>query len=94
MSIQVDFTLTLLAKDAILELKDGIWQSFPANEVMTSSSFYFYPKHRQNNLLLFYHSTLSNLRVVYKLWKYDRESINPAKWPFPFVVEPSQKTEA
>jgi hypothetical protein len=31
MPLQVDFTVTLMARDAILELKDGIWQSFPAN---------------------------------------------------------------
>lgn len=94
MSLQVDYAVILLTKNAVIQLKDGIWQNFPANQMVTSSSFYFYPRHNQHNLLLFYHSILTNLRVIYKLWRYDTDGINPSTWPFPFIVDPSQKTQS
>ena len=34
-----------MVKNSIIELKDGIWQSYAENTIATSSNFYFYPKH-------------------------------------------------
>lgn len=31
MDIEIDITLTLLVRDAIIELKDGLWQSYNEN---------------------------------------------------------------
>lgn len=41
----LDVTLTLLTRDAIVELKDGFWESFPIKEMTSSFHFYFLPKH-------------------------------------------------
>lgn len=95
MSIPVDFSLTLLSRNAVIELKDGIWQSFPSNYMMsTASSFYFYPRHNNSNILILYHAPMASTRVVYKLWRYDMDRINPAEWPFPLVVNPSEQVQA
>ncbi len=92
MSISVDFSLTLLSRNAVIELKDGIWQSFPSNYMMaTTSSFYFYPRHNNSNILILYHAPMTNTRVAYKLWRYDMDKINPIEWPFPFVVSPNEQ---
>ncbi len=31
MDVEVDLTITLLTTDAIIELKDGIWQTYDIN---------------------------------------------------------------
>lgn len=95
MNITVDFSLTLLSRNAIIELKDGIWQSFPSNYMMsTSSSFYFYPRHNNSNILFLYHAPMAKTRVAYKLWRYDMDKINPVEWPFPFVVDANEQLHA
>ena len=45
MDSEVDLTLNLMVKNSIVELKDGIWQSYAENAIASSSNFYFYPKH-------------------------------------------------
>lgn len=32
-------------RDSIIELKDGIWQSYLENTIASSANFYFNPKH-------------------------------------------------
>jgi hypothetical protein len=29
MDVEIDFSVTLLTRNAIVELKDGVWQAFP-----------------------------------------------------------------
>jgi hypothetical protein len=72
-----------MVRNSIIELKDGIWQSFSENTLINSAHFYFYPKHKDKNLVLLYHSSISNLRLFYNLWKTDEKSISPLFWPFP-----------
>ena len=83
MDKEVDFTVTLLTKESVMEVKDGIWLALPATYLSTTSNFYFYPHHSDHNILIYYHSTLTNLRVSYLLWKYDSDSLAPSSWPFP-----------
>ena len=45
MKIEVDFSLLLLMKNAVLELKDGLWQALPENLLTSTTNFYFYPRH-------------------------------------------------
>lgn len=77
MDIEVDITINLLSRNALLELKDGIWQSYPENYMTASSSFYFYPRHAKKNIYIYYHTTLSSLKVAYRLWSYNKNEINP-----------------
>ena len=88
MKVEVDFNLVLYTKNAIIELKDGIWESYPATQMMTSSSFYFYPRHNTSNTLILFHSPMVRTRVATRLFRYDIDNVNMAEWPFPFLVDP------
>jgi hypothetical protein len=33
MSVEIDVTITLMIKDSIIELKDGIWNSYKVNNI-------------------------------------------------------------
>ena len=60
---------------------------------MTSSNFYFYPRHNNSDILVLFHSPTARTRVISKLFRYDTNNINMAEWPFPFLVDPfSQNT--
>ena len=87
MPVEADITITLVTDNAIIELKDGIWQSYAVNDVTTSSHFYFLPKHQNHSATIFYKPSVVDLRVVYSIWKSDDLSISPAEWPFPMTVE-------
>lgn len=34
-----------MVSDAIVELKDGIWQTYDINQAAATAHFYFLPKH-------------------------------------------------
>jgi hypothetical protein len=40
--------------------------------MISTSSFYFYPHHNDKNILIFYHTSLENVHMSYKLWRYDK----------------------
>lgn len=71
----------------MIELKDGIWQSYAVNDVTSSSHFYFLPKHINHSATIFYKPSIVDLRIVYSIWKSDDLSINPSEWPFPTTLE-------
>jgi hypothetical protein len=83
MPMEVDLTITLLTRNSVIELKDGIWQSYSENTIISSAHFYFYPKHLDKNVVIIYHSRIESLKLTYNLWKTDSQSINPLYWPFP-----------
>lgn len=79
---EVDLVITHLVQQAIVELKDGVWQSFPLTFLTSELQFYFVPKHPKKSVNIMYNSTDSVLTLGYKLWKTD-DKFNPSKWPFP-----------
>ena len=83
MEVEADVTLTLMVRDVVVELKDGIWQTYDINEASSTAHFYFLPKHQKHSISIFYHSYNVNLRISYTLWKSDDTSIAMSKWPFP-----------
>ena len=83
MNVEVDVTITLMEENAVVELKDGIWQTYDINEAASTAHFYFLPKHIKHSLSIFYHSFNIDLKITYKLWKSDDTSIDISKWPFP-----------
>ena len=87
MDVELDLTLTLMSKDAIIELKDGIWQNYQHNKVAATSHFYFLPKHQNKSVTIFYKSSYIDLKVMYSVWQTDDTSINPAEWPFPTQIQ-------
>ena len=68
MNVEVDVTLTLLVKNSVIELKDGIWQSFLTNTIAETSHFYFIPKEFDHSLYIMYRSKLVDLSLNYTLW--------------------------
>lgn len=83
MSVVIDITVTLMVKDSIIELKDGIWNSYQINAIAENTNFYFLPKNKNRSITILYRSDFVDLKVMYTLWKTDDKSINPAEWPFP-----------
>ena len=67
--VQVDLTITLLVRDGIIELKDGIWQSYLQQTIANSAHFYFYPRHKNKNTVIYFRSKFNDLKMVYKVWK-------------------------
>lgn len=72
-----------MTRNAFIQLKDGIWQSYPESSMISFTRFYFYPKHIDKNVLILYHSSITGLKMTYNLWKTDSQAITPLEWPFP-----------
>jgi hypothetical protein len=72
-----------MIQDSIIELKDGIWQSFSLTVTTSSTHFYFAPKHQNKSITILYNTTYQRLRLSYKLWKNTESRFDPSKWPFP-----------
>lgn len=89
MGIELDVTLTLMIKDSIIELKDGVWNSFKETEVSKTSHFYFLPKHPNKSVTILYRADYVDLKIMYTIWKTDDKSISPAEWPFPTSIKNS-----
>ena len=77
MEVQVDVTITLMMRNAVIELKDGIWQSYQEGTIASDAKFYFYPKHIDKNVVLLYSTPMEDLRIAYSLWKADSKNLNP-----------------
>lgn len=96
MEMEVDVTITLMMRYSIIELKDGIWQSYLEGTIAKDANFYFYPKHNDKNVVLLYYTPMEDLRLTYTLWKSDSKTLNPTEWPFPKVAasdnQPSLRT--
>ena len=75
MEVEADVTITLMVRDVVIELKDGVWQTYDINEAASTAHFYFLPKHQQHSTSIFYHSYYSELQISYSLWKSDDTSI-------------------
>lgn len=77
MDSEIDLTLTLMVKDSVIELKDGLWQSYALNEIASSSHFYFIPKSANKSISIHYRTALVDLGLVYSIWKSDEKNSNP-----------------
>lgn len=58
MEVEVDITITLMMRYSIIELKDGIWQSYLEATVAKDAYFYFYPKHIDKNVVILYSTVM------------------------------------
>jgi hypothetical protein len=83
MSVEADVTITMMMEDAIIELKDGVWQNYNINHLSVTSHFYFIPTHQDHSATIFYKSSFVDLKIMYSLWQTDDKSMSPALWPFP-----------
>lgn len=77
MDIEIDITLTLLVKDSVIELKDGLWQTYAINTIAKTSHFYFLPTTKNSSISVMYKSSLVDIGIAYTIWKSDKESIDP-----------------
>ncbi len=53
--------MTLLTKDSVMELKDGICQTFQLDNLLIKTHFYFLPVHDLNPVKIFFKSTDTNI---------------------------------
>ena len=68
MAIEIDIAITLITRDSVIELKDGIWQNFNLNGVAKTSHFFFHPHHQDKDISLLFKTDDQNLRLKYRLF--------------------------
>lgn len=78
MDMQIDITITLMTKHSVIELKDGLWQTFALNSVASSSHFYFFPQHKDKDVTIIYKNSDTDLRIIYRVYNSLLSHINPA----------------
>lgn len=83
MDIQIDIAITLMESHSIIQLKDGLWQSFSLNNVAKTTHFYFSPKQKKNDIQILFKTTDPALRISYRLFYTGGNMIDPTSWPFP-----------
>ena len=83
MSFEIDLTITLLVKDSVIEIKDGIWQTYSTSSIAQSAHFFYLPKEKNSSISIMYKSYLVTMGIAYALWKFDEKGIDPTSWPFP-----------
>lgn len=83
MEIEIDIAITLMTRHSLIELQEGIWQTFSLNSVAESSHFYFMPEHKDQSINIIYKSTEFDLRLSYKIFNTLYGKILPGEWPFP-----------
>lgn len=74
--------MTLLTADSVMQLKDGVWQTFNVDDLLVNTHFYFVPTHEDNPVKIFFKSTDPNIYLTASLYD-NRQNVNPAEWPFP-----------
>ena len=72
MDIQIEVTITLLVKDSVIELKDGLWQTYALNTVAQTSHFYLLPTTKNSSISILYKSSLVDIGIIYSLWKSEK----------------------
>ena len=78
MDYQIEINLVLMTKHSVIELRDGLWQSFRHNSVSETTHFYFFPRYEENDINIIYKSSEANLRLGYKVFDTLSGKINPA----------------
>ena len=77
MDMQIDITVTLMTKHSVIELKDGLWQTFALNSVASTSHFYFFPQHQDKDVTIIYKNSDTDLRITYRVFSSHKMNINP-----------------
>ncbi len=57
MAHEVEMAVTLMTQDSVMELKDGVWETFRVDELLVRTHFYFTPTHFSNPVKIFFKST-------------------------------------
>ena len=83
MEMEIDIALTLMSRHSVIELKDGVWQSFDLNSIAKTAHFYFYPRNMNDDISLLYKTDDQSMRLKYRMFYGDSEQIDPTHWPFP-----------
>lgn len=86
MDIEIDIAITLMSRNSIIELKDGVWQGFDLSTIAKTAHFFFYPQSRSEDISLLYKTDQRKIRLKYRLFYGNQENISPVTWPFPSPV--------
>lgn len=73
----MEVAMTLLTTDSVMELKDGVWQTFQLDDLLMKTHFYFSPTHDTNPVKIFFKSTDPSIFISALLYD-NREKVNPA----------------
>ncbi len=68
----------MLVKDSVIELKDGLWQTYAINTIAKTSHFYFMPHTKNSSINIMYKSSLVDIGISYTIWKSDKNDIDPS----------------
>lgn len=60
--------MTLLTADSVMELKDGVWETFKVDELLVNTHFYFVPMHENHPIKIFFKSTNPNIYLTAALY--------------------------
>ena len=68
MTHEVEVSMTLLTADSVMELKDGVWETFKVDDLLVNTHFYFVPLHANNPVKVFFKSTDPNIYLTASLY--------------------------
>lgn len=68
MTHEVEVSMTLLTADSVMELKDGVWETFKVDDLLVNTHFYFVPLHANNPVKIFFKSTDPNIYLTASLY--------------------------
>ena len=57
MDYQIEINLVLMTKHSVIEMRDGLWQTFYHNAIAETSHFYFFPRYEENDINIIYKSS-------------------------------------
>ena len=63
--------------------RSGLWQSFDLHSVAKTAHFYFSPKKKESDVNIYFKTSDSDVRLIYRLYSGGSDAMNPAEWPFP-----------
>lgn len=78
MDMEIDVAITLMSRNTILELKDGLWQSYSVNEIAKTTHFYFNPRNYKTDVAINFKTTNPAIRLKYRLFYAGDEQIDPS----------------
>lgn len=67
-----------MTRHTILELKDGLWQSYSLNSIAKTAHFYFFPRNKNQDIGIMYKTTNPAIRLKYRLFYAKDDQIDPS----------------
>ena len=66
-----------MTRQAIIQMHNGVWQSFSLNSIAKSAHFYFQPTDKDSDTAIFYKTSDNNVRLLYRLYSGTYDTVDP-----------------